>query len=165
MTNKILLLVGVAVLVIAGVIGGSYYKSSQNDDNLGYRENTQEITILNGVTSTAYGEVASVVYYRNVGITVATDSASGTLKFACSLSDTSPTFSGTQSATNTWDYIQVFDKESGASIDGDTGITLANTTDVRVFAINDDNSRWCTAILSGTVSGTTTVKFKPSDNQ
>lgn len=164
MGNKILILVGVVALLVAGYIGLMSTVNPEEGVNLGYRENTGETTILSGVTSTATGVTASVVYYRNIGATVATNIASGTLKFACSLQDASPTFSETATATNTWDYVDFTNFQNNTSVDGDTGITLANTTGVEQLYITGNNFRWCTAILSGTVSGTTTVKFKPSDN-
>lgn len=157
---------GSVLLLLLAFIGGQNFNSAGNPlSGGGYRENTKEIAIITNATTTATGVTASVVYYRNLGITMAGEAASGTLKVACSLADTAPTFSASQSATNTFDYVQIVDTEDGSTIDGDTGITLANTTDVRLFEVNANNFRWCTAILSGTVSGTTTVKFKPADNQ
>lgn len=131
---------------------------------LGYRENTYETNILTA-TTTGAGDGLSVVYYRNIGISVATQAATGTLKFQASLADTEPAWGSAQSPTNAWDYVQVVDTEDGSAIDGDTGITLANTTDVRMFESNSNNYRWFNAIMSGSVSGTTTVNVKPADNQ
>lgn len=162
MLKKVLISVGVLLVLGAGVLGYFYFKPQ---DKVGYRENTGESAVLTNATTTANGSVVSVVYYRNVGLTLAADNSSGTLKFACSYQDVVPNFGATATSSNAWDYVDVIDMEDGASIDGDTGITLAGTTEVRQFEINSNGFRWCTALLSGSVSGTTNVRIKPSDNQ
>jgi len=156
-----------SVVVVALLATGAYFLWGiiTPQGSLGYRENTKEISILAGVTTTATGVTANVAYYQHIGVTVATNVASGTLKFACSLADDAPTFSDTASATNTWDYVDFTNFQNNTSVDGDTGITLANTTGVEQLYITGNNFRSCTALLSGTVTGTTTVKFRPSDNQ
>jgi hypothetical protein len=168
--NKILIAVGVVALVVAGYLGLMSTINTDDGVNLGYRENTKQIAILTNATASSTGATASVVYYRNVGVSIATESASGTVKVVCSLQDTEPVWREVRSVTNTWDYIQLVDKEDGSTIDGDTGVVFANSSDTVNYAINDDNSRWCTAEISdplttGIVTGTTTVFFKPSDNQ
>ena len=165
MKNIVQTLIGLATLSVVILIGVKLTQPQSVGGGLSYRENTKEIAIITNATTTVTGETASVVYYRNLGITLASTASSGTVKFACSLADDAPTFSDPQSATNTYDYVEIIDIENGTSIDGDTGIVLENTTDVRLFEVNANNFRWCTALLSGTVSGTTTVKFKPADNQ
>lgn len=165
-TMKTLKLLGALAVVVVMFLGGVYYNTAKPDTILGgnYRENTKEIAIITNATTTATGNTASVVYYRNVGITVATESASGTLKFACSLQDAVPNFATTTSATNAWDYVDFTNFQNNTSVDGDTGIVLANTTGVEQLYVTGNNFRWCTALLSGTVSGTTTVRIKPADN-
>jgi len=161
MKNKLYLLVVIALVGLIGVIG---FKVPKPNVGGNYRENTKEIAILTATTTQATSTMESVVYYRNLGITVATESASGTLKFYCSLYDDQPDLDSSASATNPYDTVEIVDTQNGSSIDGDTGITLTNTTDVRQFEVNGNNFRWCGAILLGTVNGTTTVKFKPADN-
>ena len=165
MLNKALWVASIAALFVFGALLSLQIGENPQEEALGYRENTTELTIFNATTTASVGDGQSIVYYRHIGITVATEATTGTLKFQASLADTEPDWSAAQSLTNTWDYIQVVDSEDGSTIDGDTGITLANTTDVRQFEANSNNFRWFNADLSGSVSGTTTVKIKPADNQ
>ena len=174
MLKKILNVVGVVAVLALLFIGGMFlqHKLEQKEQDLGsgsgYRENTKETLVLTA-TSTHYGwgEAVSVVYYRNIGVTLGSTNSSGTFKFACSLADDEPTWTGTQDATNTFDFVQLFDTENGSSIDGDTGITLAGSTDVRLFEANSNNFRWCNIYSTSTElnTGTTITKIKPADNQ
>lgn len=167
---KLIVFVSLLVLIMGCIfVVGIKYSTNNISGNLGgtsYRENTKEISILSATTTYSTSTMESVVYYRNLGITVIGESATGTLKFYCSLYDNLPTLYSEATSTNPYDTVQVIDTEDGSSIDGDTGITLANTTDVRQFEINSNNFRWCGAVLTGSeVDGTTTVRFKPADNQ
>lgn len=161
---------GAVVALLLAFIGGQNFKSQ---DNLfgggGYRENTKELTVSTVVTSTGsgWGDGQSVVYYRNLGITLASTNATATVKIACSLADTEPTWASAQNATNTWDYVEIIDTEDGASIPGDTGIALTASTDVRLFEINSNNFRWCNANVTNTSTndGYLNIKYKPADNQ
>jgi hypothetical protein len=161
--KKYLLAIAAFLVALAGGAGGGQLLSGRNA--------TSEITLFTTSTNANYStdKVTNVESYRHIDITMAATAASGTLRFACSNSDTQPDFSAAASATNRWDYMEVIDKENGASIEGDTGITLSDTTDVRQFEINDNISTWCKPLLSGNTSpaglGTTTVYFKSATNE
>lgn len=87
-------------------------------------------------------------------------SASLTVKFQGSVSDTAPTFSSAQSATNHWDYVDVIDLEDGASIDGDTGVSPAGTDDFRLFQLNNDGLKWLCATITTRTAGSLTLKAR-----
>lgn len=168
--KKYLIGAGVVVALLLAFIGGQNYKPQGNLlGGGGYRENTKELTVSTVVTSagSGWGDGQSVVYYRNLGVTLASTNATGTVKFACSLADTEPTWTGTRDATNTWDYVEIIDTQDGTSVVGDTGVPLTASTDVRLFEINSNNFRWCNAYINNTStnSGYINVKFKPADNQ
>lgn len=128
-------------------------------DKLGAgRLNYMERTMLDEVVATTVSSAFNVADFVHVGFTVANTGATGTLKFACSMQETAPTFSSTQSVTNRWDYVEIIDLEDGTSIAGDTGIVTTGSTDVRQFELNTNNLRWCSAIWTRT-SGTSTVKL------
>jgi len=166
--SKVLKVIGVLLAIVGlGLLVVSFLPIKDNPVTLGYRENTLETTVTSSVGAvTGWGTAVSVVYYRNLGISIGATGATSTVKLACSLSDTEPTWSSAQSATNMWDYVQMIDTENGTSIDGDTGVSWVNSTDVRLFEANSNNFRWCNVNISGTTgnTGTTTVKFKPADN-
>lgn len=129
------------------------------------RGNYQERTMLNAVAATSTGSAFNVADFVHIGTTVSSISASGTLKFACSMSETAPTFSNSQTSTNRYDYVEIVDLQNGSTIDGDTGIVMTNSSDVRQFEINTNNMRWCTAVLSPWTAGTTSVFMLPATNQ
>ena len=161
---------GAIVALLLAFIGGQNFKSPDGIlSGGGYRENTKELTVSTVVTSTGsgWGSGQSVVYYRNLGITLASTNATATTKIACSLADVEPTWASAQNATNTWDYVEIIDTQEGSSIPGDTGIALVSATDVKLFEINSNNFRWCNAYVSNTStnSGYLNIKFKPADNQ
>lgn len=156
--KKVLLSIAAFIAALAGGYGANELVGT-------YRLNLNEVTVMNEVATTTVGTTIGVADQNNIGVTVATTAASGTLKFACSMADNEPTFSTSSSATNRWDYVEMVDLEDGSAIDGDTGLTLANTTDVRQFELNVNSFKWCTANLSSWTAGTTTVKFLRANNQ
>ena len=163
------------VVLLAGVSGLVFlliFSRGKPDSNLkvfGARLTTSEITLFTTSTNANHSTnvVSNVNSFRHIEVTVAATTASGTLQFACSNQTSAPDFSASSSATNRWDYIEVVDKEDGATIDGDVGITLNATTDVRQFEINENYSTWCSALLSGNTSpagiGTTSVYLKSAE--
>ena len=151
-------LMGLAAFLMA--LAGGYEINNLGGGRLNY----QERSMLDEVAATTTGSAINVADFQNVGVTVAPTAASATLKFACSMSETAPTFTTVQSATNRWDYIQIVDLEDGLSIDGDTGLVFTGTTDVRQFEFDTNNFRWCAAVLSPWAAGTTTVKLLPATN-
>lgn len=87
-------------------------------------------------------------------------SANCTVKFAGSIMDTCPDMSATQSTTVRYDYLDITDLQSGASIDGDTGIAPAGTDDHRLFRVDLRGLKWFGAIMTARSAGSATVKAK-----
>lgn len=163
----------VVVLAVALIIFGlSFYLTTPSNSptmptvrgNSSYRLAQNERTVLNASVTTTAGSSMNVADFNLLGFTVGTQASSGTIKFACSMSDTAPTFSSSQSATNRWTYVDVTDVQDEASIDGLVGLTFVNSTTVRQVVIRNSNYRWCTALHTWT-AGTTTVKMLTATNQ
>lgn len=119
-------------------------------------------TFMNAVAATGVGTTATVREYRHKVITVtAAANSSLTFKFQASngisvTSDAEPTFSSAQSSTNLWDYVGVYDLESGSFIAGDTGVTLDNTTaavNTRRYLINDDHCQFLNIEITSYTDG------------
>ena len=72
-----------------------------------------------------------------------------------------PNFSAARSATNRWEHVDVFDLQSGTSIDGDTGVSFAGTDDVRMFELNTNGQRWVCAQITAISAGEVTLLAKP----
>ena len=112
------------------------------------------------------GNTQLVEDFRNLIMQLDTaDSADFVVKFQGSVSKDEPDFSAAQSPTNSWDYVEVVDTNSGATIPGDTGIVLSGTDDHRRLTVNTDHLRWINAIISGYTAGIITLTLKPADNQ
>lgn len=148
--QKILLGIAAFFTALAGSYGGSQLGAS--------RLNHAERTVMDEVATTTVSSAFNVADFDSLTWTVATTDATGTIKFDCSTSDTAPDFSSAASATNRYDVVDVTDLEDESSIDGDTGISLAGTTDVRQFQMDSANFRWCGATFTRT-SGTSTIKL------
>lgn len=167
--KKVFITLGVILGAILLLIGVWFPYLKPQIEEIG-RLQTGEITMFTTSTLAQYlsDNVSNISDFRHVEIIMAATTASGTLKFACSNQATKPTFSSAQSATNRWDYVQVVDKEDGSTIDGDTGITLSDTSDVRQFEINDNYCKWFKPLLTGNTTpagyGTTSVYIYGASN-
>lgn len=86
-----------------------------------------------------------------------TGSASLTMKFQASISAAAPNFANASTPSNSWDYVGVYDYQSGAFIAGDTGVVFTGTDDVRYFRINADLFEWLSAVVTAYAAGSLTV--------
>lgn len=119
------------------------------------------VTTLSAATANGVGTSINVTDFRHLLMEFGTaSSANMTVKFQGSLSDTAPDFSAAQSVSNHWDYIGVYDLQSGNIIAGDTGIAPAGTDDFRLLMVNTDGLKWLNAIVSNYVAGSVTVKVR-----
>jgi len=97
-------------------------------------------------TITDVGEPVLCMNYRHKQLVLSTTGMGAgdtiTVKVQGSSEETPPDFHKAKSSTNEWDYIQLVDLEDGSTHDGDTGITFADSNDLRKFAVNDDGLFW-----------------------
>lgn len=154
------LLLGLAALLTA-LAGGA------GVGMLSSRSNQAERTVMNAVVATTTGAAFNVADSQDLLWTVSVaNGVTGTLKFACSGQDTAPDFSGTASTSGRFANVDVSDLENLSSIDGTTGLVFVNSTTVRqLYLDNSAGFKWCTAILSPWVTGTTTVTISASTNE
>lgn len=123
------------------------------------RQKATEMTMFSAKAATGVSTVFNVSDYRNITLIFGTaSSANLTIKFQASASDTCPDFSAAQSVSNHWDYVQVFDYQSGLGIDGDTGISCAGTDDFRLLNVNTDYIKWLSASVTARSAGSVTLK-------
>ena len=120
---------------------------------------------LAATSTVANTSALNVADYQHVGFTVILDATTGTLKFACSMSDEAPNFFSAQGDSAPWDYVDVTDLQDNSSIDGDVGLVMVNSTTLRQFKLTNTNVfRYCTANLSPWTAGTTSVRMLGSNN-
>lgn len=115
------------------------------------RQVQSEIKILDAVSATGAGNKILCADFRHLDLLLATTGmgAGDTLvvKVQGSSSLDAPNFGASKTISNDWDYVQLVDKEDGATIDGDTGVSFADADDLRKFTINTDGLRWITVIV------------------
>jgi hypothetical protein len=88
-------------------------------------------------------------------------SANFTLKFQGSWEETKPDFSSAASATNPWIYLNVINRDSGASVAGSTFVASAGTDMIMDYEINGSIPRWVCATISAQSAGTLTLDVIP----
>lgn len=150
------------------VVGASLYLVPMFIDRpLGFgKDNVPEQILLASTISTATSTGVTVSSYQNVGFTVSTVNTSGTIKFGCSMADSLPTFATLPTASNRWQYVDVIDLQDEASIDGNTGITFAQSTTIRQVAIRNNVFKHCGAFFTTAAAnvGSTTVRIVEINN-
>jgi hypothetical protein len=98
-----------------------------------------------------------------ISVTIDTDGggdAEMTIKIWSSDAEDCPNIGADQSASNQYDYVDIVDKEDGASIDGDTGFSVSGADDHRQFDVNIGRARWVGALATDGTEGEVTVKFR-----
>lgn len=130
------------------------------------KRTSQEYTIFSAQAATGTGKSIFVEDFRNASLSFGTaTSANLTVKFQGSIQDTAPDFTAAQSVSNQWDYIEIVDLQSGAAIDGDTGVAVAGTDDFRLFEANINGLKWINATVTARSAGSVTIKARLFDNQ
>lgn len=100
---------------------------------------------------------------ESVSVTFDTDGggdAAFTIKFWVSDQEDCPDPALAQSVTNQYDFVDVVDKEDGASIDGDTGVAVATADDHRQFEVNVSHARWFGVLATAGTAGEITIKAR-----
>ena len=98
-----------------------------------------------------------------ISLTIATDGggdAAMTIKAWTSDEESCPDPAEPQSASNMYDFVDVIDKEDGASIDGDTGFSVSGADDYRQFDVNVSQAEWFGILPTAGTEGEVTVKVK-----
>jgi hypothetical protein len=125
------------------------------------RNFSTEFKILDAKGADGIGSPMLVEDWKTITLKLGSASnANLVVKFQGSIADTMPNFAGAQTVANHWDYVDVIDLEDGASVDGDTGITLGGTDDFRVFEVNASGLKWICAIVSSWSVGSVTLTAK-----
>lgn len=148
--------------ILAGIalLGGGYGGSQM----LGAGVNTGERTVMDTAITTTTGAMFLMNDYRTIGVTVANAALTGTVKVACTMQKNA-TVSTTASMTNRWDYVELIELVDSSSLPGDTGLVVSSDSNIRQYEVNSNNFYACTAVLSPYTSGSTTIKFRPANNQ
>ena len=126
-----------------------------------YREITPEHTFFSAKGATGVGVPMKVSEFNHIIVTVATDGggdAALTAKCQGAVSKASPTFGSAQSVTNMWDFIAMWDYQSGTVITGDTGFVVATADDYRIFMVNMDGLQWINFNVTARSEGEVTIK-------
>lgn len=120
-------------------------------------------TFLNAQAATGQGTSWDVSKFRHITICIATAS-SGNLTVKCqgaigktAANFTEPAWGTARSKTNMWDYIAMYDYQDASKVDGDTGVAVTGTDDIRQFTVNVDGLHWLNFDLTAYTAGNVDV--------
>ena len=116
-----------------------------------------------GVWAQVQNPTVFVEDFSVMSISIDTDGggdAAFTLKLWSSDQQDPPNPGAAQSPSNQYDFVDMIDKEDGASIDGDTGFVVASSDDNRQFEANTNGARWMGILPTAGTEGEATVKFR-----
>jgi hypothetical protein len=123
---------------------------------------------LNAKEATGASVVIPCKDYRNAVISVSAPlNASFTIKFAGSIGDTAFDATAAQSTTNVYDFLEVVDLQDGTAIDGDTGVTIDNTTaavNCRLFEVNTNALDYVAVLVTAYTDGSVSASITLTDN-
>lgn len=124
-------------------------------------------TILDAAAATGAGTSVNIISYKNMQLKVTSQgSFNGTIKIQGSLQKDEPTWGSAASATNSWDYVAVFDLIDPTNvIPGGTGIS-ASGTDIgtKNLLVNADGLVWLNVIVTARSAGSVNVELVAMDN-
>lgn len=115
-----------------------------------------------GTWAEIYNPYAFAQDSEEFSLTIDTDGggdAAMTIQVWASDQENPPDAGEARSATNQFDYVDMIDKEDGASIDGDTGFVVATADDHRHFDLNINSARWIGVIATAGTAGEVTVRL------
>ncbi len=153
-----------ALIVSCAVLTPTILLQTQPVGNLGYSRQSE--VVMDAVTTSTIGNAIFTGDFRNIVCDIDAVSTTATLKFAGSIAEIPPVPTSTKSVTNSFEDIQVVDKEDGSVIDGDTGVSIAGT-DHRMVVLNSDLLSWVVPYTSSftTSTGGLTVLCRVGDNE
>tara|TARA_R100000365_G_C2729082_1_gene59690 strand:- start:118 stop:513 length:396 start_codon:yes stop_codon:yes gene_type:complete len=124
-----------------------------------------EVTILDAAAATGAGTAINVKEFDYVTLMVSTVALSSlTAKVVGSAQQDEPDWATAAGADNHWDYVDVTDLEDEASIDGDTGLAVADAAEVRTLRVNVQGLTWLNANVTAYTDGSITVRAVAFDN-
>lgn len=156
----------------AGLETSTVYYVKKIDANTFYLHTTPQLETADRVNVTDTGTGTHTFTMHDIGYTKDVEdfdsisilfgsesSANVKTEFLISDKDDEPDFSAAATVSNHYDGVDVVDNEDNSNNDGDTGIVLSGTDDVRNFEINVERKKWFNARLSNYVAGKVTVKI------
>jgi len=123
---------------------------------------------LNAKAATGASTVIACKDYRNAVVAVfAPANSTFTIKFAGAIGDTGFDATAAQATTNVYDFIEVVDLQDGSAIDGDTGVTIDNTTaavNCRLFEVNTNALDYVAVLVTAYTDGSVSASITLTDN-
>lgn len=135
------------------------------------RDATGLIEVFRSKAATGIGNWVLVEGYRHLTVSLDFDYlANLTVKCVGSIGkggassstgvDDAPDPTAAQTNNNCYDYIEMIDLQSGADIDGDTGIAKAGALDHRLLNVNTDGLKWINFYITARSAGAATARVK-----
>lgn len=172
--KKFLVIFGILLLVVVSFLIGTRFSRIQSSFGA-LNLNTKAFTLINGesTTSTVGSPWVPITQFKNIVCEVGTRKTgntgpTSTVQFIGTISspeDGTPSSTQAQSGTNQWDYIDVIDLEDNSSIDGDTGIVFASSTDSRLVQLNTSLLGQFKVAITAFTTGSVYISCITGDNQ
>jgi hypothetical protein len=154
MKNLKTILFSGAVLVGLIILGVIFY---QGNSPLGYAYNTIPTVSLSVTTTADNLQSVDLRGKQNLTIAVVGASATSMIKFVGSVQNTIPNPLATVSATNQWGYVQLTDLDTGATVNGSTGLELTVGTTTKMYKLTQTNLTYLMPIVTSFTTGTASV--------
>lgn len=142
------------------------------------RDELKDIVLFSAKAATGYSTVVlDVSSFRNVVLSVAsTGTATLTMKIlgALAVKGTdgtpsqgayiAPDFTAAASPSNAWDYVQAINLNTGAAVNGSTGVVFSGTDAVYLLEVNTNLIDFLTVQVTSRSGGSVTVKAATTTN-
>lgn len=147
--------IGLIVLIGASVFG--FVNQEEQFGAMSVRQTMQEVAVFDEIQATTTSARYDVSSYRHVEFFVSTeDSFEGTIKVKGS-NQANVNFGAAQSPTNRWDYVQSKLLDTGATVNGVTGIVFEGTDDHRLYEVNTNYLKNIAFETSAYATGTVSI--------
>lgn len=111
------------------------------------------------------GRVIMVQDFKSLNLELYGDvDADMVVKFVKSDQEALPDFDAAQSFSNSWEYVEAVNLNTGNTVDGSTGFTLTGN-DILALELNINGARWIGAIISAYADGEVQIRSKSFNNQ
>lgn len=125
--------------------------------------------MLDGAAADTFSGAVGVSDFRHLLADIASASMGlgGTLtvRFQGAIGKTEPTFSSAASSSNRWSYVELIDTNTGETIQGDVGVTISGSDDLKKVELNVNGLDWvCAQVSSYNAPGNVTVFLHGLEN-
>lgn len=121
-------------------------------------------TILAAAAANTTTSGADVRNFTNILFSLASTGATLDVRIKGSYAHNQPDFTNAASESNEWFYVGIYNVDTGAFINGSTGIQLVGSSTVTGYKVNIDRLKWLAVQIVNYSAGTVTMELFPVVN-